>query len=402
MSDLHTAVIPDGFHGTATALKAEDVDRVAAQLGLEPRLIWAVSSVEANQRGFLPDGRPQLLFEAHQFHLLTAGQFDAAHPNISSPVWDKALYGAAGAHQYDRLAEAMELDRDAALESATWGMFQVLGSNYAQVGFPTIDVFVSAMCEAEGRHLDAFAAYFRANDLVRFLAAHDWQNFALGYNGPGQMRNAYAARLMVAYANGSFPPPTIPQPPGVPPMTDIIEVPLGFQTAPIPITGTLHGHPIPVPDDILKPDDPEVSAVSIVDGGATIGGKKLGRTTIRGADFAQDVVVVPAIPDHIALDLSHLAFVKIPAAAGASVARAPFAACCAAIFMLLTMGPASSPVLATLTPDKAFPLIAEATMPAIVERASPEPLPTPTHKVYGVDFCLAPGTGKDVVAIECR
>ncbi|MBV8493001.1 MAG: DUF3380 domain-containing protein, partial [Alphaproteobacteria bacterium] len=98
---------------------------------LRARRDRAVCDVESAGSGFLPDTRPKLLFEAHVFGKLTRHCWDDAHPNISAPSWDRALYGPPGAHQYDRLEEALALDATAALEAASWGLFQILGSNFA-------------------------------------------------------------------------------------------------------------------------------------------------------------------------------------------------------------------------------------------------------------------------------
>jgi len=61
--------------------------------------------------------RAKILFERHKFSRATSGRFDETHPGISNPV--QGGYGAGGAHQYDRLAEAILLDREAALEGAS-------------------------------------------------------------------------------------------------------------------------------------------------------------------------------------------------------------------------------------------------------------------------------------------
>jgi hypothetical protein len=187
------------FVGAATPLAAGDVAAVAAQLQCEPAAIWAVCDIESAGGGFLPDKRPKILFEAHVFGGLTQHRFDAAHPNVSSATWDRSLYGAEGAHQYDRLAEAIGLDRAAALQSASWGLFQILGMNYAACGFAGVEDYVAAMCTGEGAQLAAFAAFCRHAGLDRFLRAHDWTQFALGYNGPGEAENDYDGKLAAAY-----------------------------------------------------------------------------------------------------------------------------------------------------------------------------------------------------------
>lgn len=186
------------FAGAAMPLTDADIADAAARLGIEAAVIAAVAEVESAGGGFLPDKRPKILYEAHVFGRMTLHRYDASHPNISAPAWDRSLYGAAGAHQYDRLHEAIQLDRLAALQSTSWGRFQILGLNWKEAGFPGVEHFVAAMCESEARHLEAFIGYCRAHDLIRHLAVHDWRAFTKSYNGPGQVE-LYSGRLATAY-----------------------------------------------------------------------------------------------------------------------------------------------------------------------------------------------------------
>jgi hypothetical protein len=187
------------FQGAATKLTDGAVDALAKARNLDPAVIWAVCDVESGG-GFLPDGRPRILFEAHVFGRLTDHEYDAAYPNISAPAWNRALYGAPGAHQYERLTAAIELDREAALEAASWGMFQIMGMNHAQCGFADAESFVTAMCDSEDAQLQAFDAFCRNGGLEGYLRRHDWEAFALHYNGPGQVEH-YAAKLSEAFDN---------------------------------------------------------------------------------------------------------------------------------------------------------------------------------------------------------
>jgi len=197
------------FAGAATPLGPTDIADLAARLRIDPAAIEAVCEIESSGSGFLPDKRPRILFESHLFHSLTGGRYDRTHPGISTPTWVHN-YGAAGAHQYDRLAEAISLDRIAALESASWGRFQIIGSNYTACNFGSVEGFVADMMLGEKSQLDAFAAFCRHGNLVRFLAAKNWTAFARGYNGPGQV-DAYAADLAQAYArHARSAPATLP------------------------------------------------------------------------------------------------------------------------------------------------------------------------------------------------
>lgn len=185
-----------------------DFIRAAERLRVEVATVRAVAEVEAAGRGFLPDGRPQILYEAHIFHRQTGGRHGAARDHrgvrLSVPSWDRTLYGRAGAHQHDvRLASAAILDWAAAHRACSWGLFQILGTNHAAVGHPTIDEFVVAMMSGAGPHLDAFVGFVQANRLDGALRVRDWRNFARGYNGPGFAANAYDTKLAAAYAKWS-------------------------------------------------------------------------------------------------------------------------------------------------------------------------------------------------------
>jgi hypothetical protein len=197
------------FIGAATPLDPADIAAEAARLGCEPAAVWAVCDVESAGSGFLSDGRPKLLFEAHVFGKLTHHRWDADYPNISAPFWNWAQYGPAGAHQYDRLADALALDQTAALEAASWGLFQILGANFAICGFAAVEDYVAVMCRSGADQLQAFGEFCRHNGLDRFLQAQDWTRFALGYNGPAEADNGYDTKLAAAYqARSRAAPPT--------------------------------------------------------------------------------------------------------------------------------------------------------------------------------------------------
>lgn len=161
--------------------------------------IKAVAQVEASGSGFLPDGQPKILFEAHHFSELTGGKYDKSHPNISSPKWNRSLY-KGGAREHERLAEAVKLDREAALQSASWGKFQIMGSNYDACGYSSVQAFINAMYKDEDAHLEAFVNFVKHERMDQFLRAKDWERFARRYNGPGYRANNYHEKLANAYA----------------------------------------------------------------------------------------------------------------------------------------------------------------------------------------------------------
>jgi hypothetical protein len=131
------------------------------------------------------------------FHRRTRGQFSGQAPDLSSS--DPGEYGNKGSHQYERLSRALQLDRKAALESASWGIGQVMGFNSALVGFADVEAMVSQMVSSEDAQLEAMLAYCRSADLVPALRAHKWADFARGYNGPEYAQNEYDVKLAGRY-----------------------------------------------------------------------------------------------------------------------------------------------------------------------------------------------------------
>lgn len=182
-----------------STLTEQDYQRAAKALGCEVAAIKAVAEVESTGSGFLPSGEPKVLFEAHIFDRLTNGRFRKSHPNLSSAKWDRSLYGPAGQHQHKRLAEAVKLDREAALQSASYGKFQVMGFNWKVCGYKSLQAFINAMFRSEGDHLDAFVGYVKARKLDDELQRLDWAGFSAGYNGPSYAENAYDTKMAKAY-----------------------------------------------------------------------------------------------------------------------------------------------------------------------------------------------------------
>lgn len=180
-------------------LTESDFESAAKRLGCRVAAIKAVTEVEAPGGGFLASGEPKVLFEAHIFDQRTNGSFRRSHPNLSSAHWDRSLYGPAGANQHRRLAQAVALNRDAALQSASWGRFQIMGFNWRTVGRESLQDFVNAQYRSEAEHLRDFVGYVLARGLADELQRLDWAGFAYGYNGPGYAANKYDTKMAAAY-----------------------------------------------------------------------------------------------------------------------------------------------------------------------------------------------------------
>lgn len=178
--------------------------RAADLLGCDIAAIKAVAEVESSGEGFLATGEPKILFEPHIFwkELKKAGidpnQHVKGNEDILYPVWHSKPYGKYS-QQHLRLAKATLIDRNAALKSASWGKFQIMGFNYAACGFSELQDFINAMYKSEDEHLAAFVNYIIVARLADELRLHAWVQFAAAYNGPGYLKNSYPTKLRNAY-----------------------------------------------------------------------------------------------------------------------------------------------------------------------------------------------------------
>lgn len=181
------------------SLTLEDFEKAAIFLGCERAAIQAVAQVEAPGSGFFPNGEPKTLFEGHKFFKFTAGRFAESHPSICYPTWTKKWYGKTWEQEYRRFVIAYELYPIAAILSASFGRFQIMGFNYYHCGFDDAYDFYRTMKLDEQRQLDAFVQFLNSLNLATALATCDWRKFARGYNGPRYEENNYHVKLEEAY-----------------------------------------------------------------------------------------------------------------------------------------------------------------------------------------------------------
>jgi hypothetical protein len=182
-----------------TPLARADFEAVAGRLGCEWEAVAAVAEVESGPLGgFAPDGRPVILFERHLFSRKTNSQYDGSHSNVSNRT--PGGYPRNQADRWAQLTQAYGLNPEAALQSASYGRFQVLGQNYTNLSLPNAAAYVSKLARSERDQLDAFEGFVRANGLSDELQRKNWAGFASGYNGPGYAANRYDQKMAEAYA----------------------------------------------------------------------------------------------------------------------------------------------------------------------------------------------------------
>jgi len=191
------------FKGAAAKVTDEDIDQIAADLGVEAAAFRAVIAVEAAGSGFDRAGRPKALFERHHFHKhlkdTPALLAQAVSAGLAYPKWGEKPYPKGSDAVYAEIERACAIEKEAALLSTSWGLGQIMGSNFKMAGCASVEEMVEQACASEANQLRQMASFIRSAGLQDELKKKDWAKFARGYNGPGYAKNAYDTKLAAAY-----------------------------------------------------------------------------------------------------------------------------------------------------------------------------------------------------------
>lgn len=192
-----------GSSSNNKTLSNEDILWASKQLNCEPAAIKAVSEVESAGSGYLQDGRLTILYERHIMRRrLIAYKIDPvpyikSHPNLVNTATGGY---SGGVREHDRLNKAKEIHELAAMDSCSWGMYQIMGYHAQALGYKDVKGMVSSMEESSRGHLDAFVRFIKLDtNLLRAIQNKDWSRFARLYNGPGYAANKYDTKIASAY-----------------------------------------------------------------------------------------------------------------------------------------------------------------------------------------------------------
>jgi len=198
---------------TGKLLKHADLLTASQRLGVPVAAVYALNEVESKGRGFLDNGKPVILYERHimyrQLQVARSQEDDqvqlqqrANELAKQAPALVNPMPGGyiGGSSEHQRLSQACQLDEAAALESSSWGAFQVMGFHWKRLGYTSIQDFVAAMNRSEADQLEAFVRFIETDPaLLKALKALKWATVAKLYNGPDYQRNLYDVKLERAF-----------------------------------------------------------------------------------------------------------------------------------------------------------------------------------------------------------
>ncbi|CAN5482021.1 hypothetical protein BH10PSE7_BH10PSE7_15610 [soil metagenome] len=197
-----------GFIGRAKRIEDIDLPRIGHEIGVGEDELHAFMDVEAAGSGFDKHGRPKILFEPHIFYReLNGAKLERAiSAGLAYQKWGAKPYPS---DSYPRLTAAMEIDIDAAIRSASWGLTQIMGGHHRTIGFEIPGEMVLAFMDDEDNHLEAtieLIVSMGIDDELRALAAlkrptiaSDCAVVARVWNGAGYKKNNYDGKIATSH-----------------------------------------------------------------------------------------------------------------------------------------------------------------------------------------------------------
>jgi hypothetical protein len=191
---------------------------LARMVGIDVASVLAVWYVESGGRRHTP-GQAIIRFENHLFYR-NWGKFNESlynrhfrhggHAGQPGRAWQNQQFRKSTnepfqdfhgnqAREYEVLHFARQLaGHDPALLSISIGGPQILITHYRRIGYSSARQMFDAFQASERFQVLGFFDFCRRGNLLRFLRARQWADFARRYNGSGQVER-YAAHLIRAY-----------------------------------------------------------------------------------------------------------------------------------------------------------------------------------------------------------
>lgn len=183
-----------------------EIKQAAQDAGLEPAALLAVTAVESAGQVFaLVEGKqePLIRFEGHYFDRRLSGekQQQARTQGLASPSAGAIVNPRTQADRWKMLKQAAAIDAQAAYESVSWGLGQVMGAHWQWLGYESVEALVEEARSGAFGQVRLMVRYIEKAGLAEALRNHDWPAFAHGYNGPNYKKNNYDEKLADTYVH---------------------------------------------------------------------------------------------------------------------------------------------------------------------------------------------------------
>ena len=163
----------------------EQIKEIAERNGIEYAALKIFIEVESGGKGFGRDGKLLIQFEPSWFKkkapYAPSGQWSVNKIDVQSKEWIA-------------FNDAFAKDADAAMESTSIGLPQIMGLHWKRLGYSSVAAMWDEFKKGEYQQVEALAMFIRSDKtLLNALNGHNWHTVAVLYNGSGY--KALAAKI---------------------------------------------------------------------------------------------------------------------------------------------------------------------------------------------------------------
>ena len=197
-------------YDTSKLLKDSDLTAGAKRLGVPEIVIRAISEVETQGEAYLDNGKLKILFERHRMYFYLSKKHSKSYANQMMEKYPNLVNTETGGYhggvaEHTRLALAKQIDEECALQSASWGRFQLMGENWKDLGYASVQEFVAQHEQSESLQFEAFLRFCEWKDgtvgdkkttLLDALRDQDWHSVFTLYNGKNYKKLGYDSKFL--------------------------------------------------------------------------------------------------------------------------------------------------------------------------------------------------------------
>lgn len=170
----------------------KQIRQLAEKAGWDYAVLRAIIEVESGGTGFDPrTGKIIIQFEP--------SWFKRKAPKAPLTAWSRNRVEAQ-AQEWKAFNDAFAIDANAAMESTSIGLMQVMGFHYKLLGFKTVGAMWDFAKESEANQVELAIRFIKSNaKLERAVILKDFPTVAFYYNGSGYKKYNYDTRLLRAW-----------------------------------------------------------------------------------------------------------------------------------------------------------------------------------------------------------
>lgn len=174
--------------------------KAAKQENIDPAWVMAVAHIESAGKAFAHvNGKllPLIRWEGHYFDRLLREnkRAQARAAGLASPRAQAVKNPRTQTARYALLERAMKIDEAAAIQSCSWGVFQVMGAHWKFLNFRSPQHLKETATRGIEGQVDLGIRFIKKNKLDRFIKSRDFVAFSRAYNGPAFRKNNYHTKL---------------------------------------------------------------------------------------------------------------------------------------------------------------------------------------------------------------